>query len=132
MDTVIKFLKDANSFYLATVDGDQPRVRPMGFVMNHKGRLYMCTNNTKDVYRQIKANPKIEICAFGPDGKWIRVYGKVSFDDSPETQEKAMEASPQLKTMYSVGDGKFTLFYFEPGAAAVISGFDGSKKEIRL
>jgi uncharacterized pyridoxamine 5'-phosphate oxidase family protein len=132
MDTVIKFLGEAKPFYLATVDGDQPRVRPMGFVMNHKGRIYMCTNNTKDVYKQMKANPKIEICAFGPENKWIRVCGKVSFDDSPETQEKAMEVSPRLKTMYSVGDGKFTLFYFDTGALATIEGFDGAKKEIKL
>jgi uncharacterized pyridoxamine 5'-phosphate oxidase family protein len=132
MDTVIDFLNDAKTFYLATVDGDQPRVRPMGFVMRHKDRLYMGTNNTKDMYRQMKANPKIEICTFGSDGRWIRVCGKVSFDDSPETQAKALEAAPQLKSMYSVGDGKFTLFYFEPGAAATITGFDGSKKEIEL
>ncbi|MDR1412227.1 MAG: pyridoxamine 5'-phosphate oxidase family protein [Spirochaetaceae bacterium] len=132
METVVKFLTDAKTFYLATADGDQPRVRPMGFVMSYKGRLYMGTNNTKDMYRQMQGNPRIEICAFGPDGRWIRACGKVSFDDSAETQAKALEAAPQLKSMYSVGDGKFTLFYFEPGAVATISGFDGNKKEIRL
>jgi uncharacterized pyridoxamine 5'-phosphate oxidase family protein len=132
MDTVVKFLNDAKTFYLATIDGDQPRVRPMGFVMSYKGKLYMGTNNTKDMYKQMKANPKIEISAFGPDGKWMRIYGKVGFDDSAETQTKALEAAPQLKSMYSVGDGKFTLFYFESGAVATLSGFDGSKKEIKL
>jgi uncharacterized pyridoxamine 5'-phosphate oxidase family protein len=132
METVVKYLADAKTFYLATIDGDQPRVRPMGFVMSHKGRIYMGTNNTKDMYKQMKANPKVEITAFGPDGRWVRVYGKVGFDESAETQAKALEAAPQLKNMYSVGDGKFTLFYFEPGAVAAFYGFDGSKKEIKL
>jgi uncharacterized pyridoxamine 5'-phosphate oxidase family protein len=132
METVVKFLNDAKTFYLATVEGDQPRVRPMGFVMAHQGRLYLCTNNTKDMYRQIKANPKIEICAFGPGDKWLRVFGKAVFDDSVEIQAKALDTAPQLKSMYSAGDGKFTLFYFEPGAIAVICGFDGGREEIKL
>ncbi|MDR2601466.1 MAG: pyridoxamine 5'-phosphate oxidase family protein [Spirochaetaceae bacterium] len=132
METVVKFLKDAKTFYLATIDGDQPRVRPLSFVMSHKGRLYMATSNTKDMYRQMSHNPKIEISAFGADGKWIRVVGKVVFDNSAETQAKALDVAPQLKPMYSVGDGKFTLFYFEPGATATIYGFDGSRKEIKL
>jgi uncharacterized pyridoxamine 5'-phosphate oxidase family protein len=61
METVVQFLKDAKTFYLATIDGDQPRVRPMGFVMSHNGRLYMATSNTKDMYKQMSRNPKIEI-----------------------------------------------------------------------
>jgi uncharacterized pyridoxamine 5'-phosphate oxidase family protein len=125
-------LNDAKPFYLATIDGDQSRVRPMGFVMSYKGRLYMATNNTKDMYRQMRLNPKIEISATGADGKWMRVVGKVVFDDSAETQAKALDAAPQLKPMYSVGDGKFTLFSFEPGATATIYGFDGIRKEIKL
>jgi uncharacterized pyridoxamine 5'-phosphate oxidase family protein len=104
----------------------------MGFVMSYKGRLYMGTSNTKDMYRQMRLNPKIEISAFGADGKWMRVAGKVVFDDSTETQTKALDAAPQLKPMYSVGDGKFTLFYFEPGTTATIHGFDSSRKEIKL
>jgi uncharacterized pyridoxamine 5'-phosphate oxidase family protein len=62
----------------------------------------------------------------------MRVAGKVVFDDSAETQAKALDAAPQLKPMYSVGDGKFTLFNFEPGTTAVIYGFDSNRKEIKL
>ncbi|MDR2517114.1 MAG: pyridoxamine 5'-phosphate oxidase family protein [Spirochaetaceae bacterium] len=132
MEEVLKFLQGAQTFYLATVEGDQPRVRPMGFVMIYKDRLYFSTNNTKPMYNQIKANPKVEFCAFGPGGQWIRISGKVAFDSDADVQEKALETSPQLKGMYSVGDGKFTLFYFEKGAKATIEGFQGGKKEITL
>ncbi|MDR3336832.1 MAG: pyridoxamine 5'-phosphate oxidase family protein [Treponema sp.] len=132
MDEVVKFLTDAQTFYLATVEGDQPRVRPMGFVMNYKGRLYMGTNNTKDMYKQMKAHPKIEISAFGPEGKWIRVYGKVDFDTDIAAQEKALEVAPNLKKMYSAGDGKFAVFYFESGSTATIYDFAGNRKEIKL
>jgi uncharacterized pyridoxamine 5'-phosphate oxidase family protein len=132
MEEVLKFLQEARTFYLATVEGDQPRVRPMGFVMNFKDRLYFSTNNTKPMYKQMSTNPKIEICAFGASGSWLRAWGKVIFDDSTETQQKALEVSPQLGGMYKVGDGKFTLFYFEKGARATIEGFQGGKKEITL
>jgi uncharacterized pyridoxamine 5'-phosphate oxidase family protein len=132
MEELLKFLQEAKTFYLATVEGDQPRLRPMGFSMIHNGRLYFSTNNTKAMYRQMAANPKIEICAFGPNGQWLRAWGKVAFDDSAATQEKALGSAPALKGMYSVGDGKFTLFYFESGAKATIEGFQGDKKEFTL
>jgi uncharacterized pyridoxamine 5'-phosphate oxidase family protein len=130
MEEVIQFLQKAGVFYLATIDGDQARVRPMGFVMEYKGKLYMATNNTKEMYKQMKAKPKVEICAFA-EGKTLRAFGPVGFDESKEAQTKALEVSPQLGQMYKVGDGIFTLYYFE-SATAVISDFAGGKKEIKL
>jgi uncharacterized pyridoxamine 5'-phosphate oxidase family protein len=132
MEEIIKFLNAAQTFYLATVEGDQPRVRPMGFVMNYKNRLYMGTSNTKDMYRQIQANPKIEICTFGPDGRWLRVYGRAAVDTDIAAQEKALEIAPNLKKMYSAGDVRFALFYFEIGSIATLYSFEGTKKEIKL
>jgi uncharacterized pyridoxamine 5'-phosphate oxidase family protein len=132
MEEVLKFLQEAKVFYLATVEGSQPRVRPMGFSMVYNNRLYFATNNTKEMYKQMKADSKIEICAFGPGGKWLRAWGKVVFDNEAATQEKALEVAPNLKNMYAVGDGKFALFYFESGSKATIEGMQGDKQEITL
>jgi len=131
MEEILKFLQEARVFYLATVEGDQPRVRPMGFVMNYKGKLYFSTNNTKEMYKQMQANPKIEICALSGDNKTLRIHGKVVFDAEHETKVKALESSPGLQRMYKADDGIFTLFYFE-SAKAVISSFGPEKKEFSL
>jgi uncharacterized pyridoxamine 5'-phosphate oxidase family protein len=132
MEEALKFLQEAKTFYLATTDGDQPRVRPMGFSMIYNGRLYFATNNTKPMYKQLAANPKIEICAFGPGGQWLRAWGKVVFDNDTAAQGKAFEISPNLKNMYAIGDGKFGLFYFENGSKATIENMKGEKKEVTL
>ena len=131
MEEILKFLQEARVFYLATVDGDQPRVRPMGFVMNHKGKLYFCTGNTKEMYKQMKANPKVEFCAMSADNKTLRIWGKIAFDNERETKVKALEAAPVLQGMYKADDGIFTLFYFE-SAKAVISDFGGGRKEFTI
>jgi uncharacterized pyridoxamine 5'-phosphate oxidase family protein len=119
MEEILKFLQDAKVFYLATAEGDQPRVRPMGFVMVYKNRLYFCTNNTKKMYQQMKANPKVEFCASGEGGKWLRICGKIAFDNERESKEKALESSPNLQRMYKADDGIFTLFYLENGEATI-------------
>ena len=131
MDEILKFLQEAKVFYLATVEGDQPRVRPMGFVMKYKDRLYFSTNNTKEMYKQMQANPKVEFCAMGGDNKTLRIYGKVAFDAERETKVKALESSPGLQRMYNADDGIFTLFYFQ-SAKAIISGFGGEKQEFSI
>ena len=132
MEEVLKFLQDAKVFYLATVDGDQPRVRPMGFVMNYKNRLYFSTNNKKDMYNQMKANPKVEFCAMGENGKYLRISGKVAFDAERETKVKALEASAALQRMYNPDDGIFTLFYFESAKAVISAMGSAEKQEINL
>jgi hypothetical protein len=82
MNRVVEFLKKCGTFYLATVEGDQPRVRPFGAVLEMKGKVYICTNNKKDCFRQIKKNPKVEICGMLPSGdSWIRVSGTLVVDD---------------------------------------------------
>jgi uncharacterized pyridoxamine 5'-phosphate oxidase family protein len=131
MEEILKFLQEAKVFYLATIDGDQPRVRPMGFFMNYKDKLYFSTNNTKEMYKQMRANPKIEICAVGADNKTLRIHGKVIFDAEHETKVKALEVSPALQRMYKPDDDIFTLFYFE-SAKAVISDMKGAKQEFSL
>ena len=95
MNTVNDFLKQAGVYYLATVEGDQPRVRPFGTVNIFEGKLYIQTGKKKDVAKQIEADPKVEICAF-KDGKWIRVAGELVEDDRIEAQKSMLDAYPEL------------------------------------
>lgn len=116
MKQVLDFLNKAGVYYLATTDGDQPHVRPIGFVMEHNGKLAFCTSNNKDMYKQLISNPKVEICAFS-EGSTLRICGKVAFETSEETQNKALKVMPALGDMYSVGDGVFEIFYLSEGKA---------------
>ncbi|GHT57408.1 NimC/NimA family protein [Spirochaetia bacterium] len=131
MQEIIKFLQDSKVFFLATADGDQPRVRPMGFVMEYEGKLTFSTNNKKDMYKQMKANPRVEISACSPEGKTLRLTGTVAFNTGKAAKEKALEVMPGLKRMYSADDDIFTLFYYEKGTA-VFSDMQGGKREIKL
>jgi uncharacterized pyridoxamine 5'-phosphate oxidase family protein len=133
MQEVFNFLKESKTFYLATVEGDQPRVRPMGFVMLCQDRIYFSTDNTKPMYRQMSANPKIEICALGPGGSWLRLSGRVIFDTSEDTLAKALEESPMLKNMFPQGEDKRgVFFYLEKGSKAIMDSFQSGKREILL
>ncbi len=120
MQKVVQFLKDAGTYYLATVDGDQPRVRPFGTVNNFEGKLYIQTGKVKSVSKQIHANPKAEICAF-KDGRWLRVTGELVEDDRREARVSMLEAYPSLKAMYSPDDGNTEVFYFENAVATFYS-----------
>ena len=97
-EKVCQFLKDAGTYYLATADGDQPRVRPFGTVNIYDGKLYIQTGKSKDVSRQIAANPKVEICAF-KNGDWIRISGELVNDDRLEAQQSMLDAYPSLQGM---------------------------------
>src|SRR4030043_2379460 len=99
MQEVYDFLKKAGVYYLATVEGDQPRVRPFGTYHIFEGKLYIQTGKVKDVSKQMMKNPKIEICAFSGD-KWVRVEAMVVEDDRIEPKQKMLDAYPQLKSMY--------------------------------
>ena len=103
MKEVYEFLKSAETYYLATVEGDQPRVRPFGTVDIFEDKLYIQTGKSKDVSRQLAANPKAELCAF-KDGKWLRVSGELVNDDRREAKEHMLDGYPQLKAMYSADD----------------------------
>jgi uncharacterized pyridoxamine 5'-phosphate oxidase family protein len=131
MEEVIQFLRDNRVFYLATAEGDQPRVRPMGFVMDYKGKLSLCTGNKKDMFKQMKANPKVEISAATADGRILRITGTVGFNPSRDARVKALEIMPELKNLYTPDDGVFEVFHIEKGAAVFVE-ISGEKREIGL
>ena len=130
MDRVVKFLKDAGTYYLATVDGDQARVRPFGTVNVFEGKVYIQTGKSKDVSKQIHANPKVEICAF-MNGEWLRVAGKLVEDDRREARQSMLDAYPQLQAMYSADDGNTEVFYFED-ATATFSSFAAAPETVKF
>ena len=130
MKKVEKFLKDAEVYYLATVDGDQPRVRPFGTVNVFEDKLYIQTGKVKDVSKQIHANPKVEICAF-KDGDWLRVAGELVEDERREAKEAMLDAYPNLKAMYSADDGNTEVFYFK-NAKATFSSFTKAPETVEL
>ena len=121
MEKTLKFLKDAKTYYLATLDGDQPRVRPFGTVNVFEGKLYIQTGKVKEVSRQIHANPKVELCAF-LNGEWLRLSGELVEDDRVEAKKAMLDAYPELRGMYSENDGNTEVFYFK-NATAVFSSF---------
>lgn len=120
MQKVFDFLKGAETYYLATVEGDQPRVRPFGTVNIFEGKLYIQTGKVKDVSKQLHANPKAEICAF-KDGQWVRVAGKLIADDRLEAKQAMLDAYPMLQNMYKADDGNTEVFYFEDATATFSS-----------
>ena len=121
IERVYQFLDEAQTYYLATVDGDQPRVRPFGTILLYEGRLYIQTGKVKDVSKQLAANPKAEICAF-KDGKWLRVAGELINDDNRDVKVAMLEKMPSLKAMYSPDDGNMQMLYFK-NAQATFSSF---------
>lgn len=130
IEKVTRFLKGAGTYYLATVEGDQPRVRPFGTAHIFEGKLYIQTGKKKEVSKQLKANPKAEICAF-KGGKWIRVAGELIEDDRIEARISMLDAYPSLKKMYAADDGNTTVFYFQ-NAEAVITSFSQEPEVIHF
>ena len=127
---VYDFLNDAETYYLATVDGDQPRVRPFGTVLLSDGKIYIQTGKSKDVSKQLAANPKAEICAF-KNGEWIRVAGELVNDDSRDVKVAMLEKMPQLSGMYSADDDNMQMLYFK-NATATISSFTSAPETIKF
>ena len=121
MQEVYEFLKACGTYYLATVEGDQPRVRPFGTIDLFEGKLYIQTGKSKSVARQMTENPRVEISATAPDGRWIRVTAKAVLDDSLAAQEHMLDAYPQLKSMYQPGDGNTQVYALEDGQAQICS-----------
>ena len=130
MQEVYEFLKQCGTYYLATVEGDQPRVRPFGTVNIYDGKLYIQTGLKKAVAKQLLANPKAEICAF-TKGKWIRIAGKLILDERIEAQKAMLDAYPNLRGMYAEGDGNTAVFYFED-ATATISSFTDAPETFKF
>lgn len=130
MDKVLKFLKDAETYYLATVEDDQPRVRPFGTAHVFEGKLYIQTGKVKDISKQLHQNPKAEICAF-KNGEWLRVSGKLIEDDRNEARQSMLDAYPSLQKMYKADDGNTEVFYFE-NATAIFSSFTHEPQIIKF
>ena len=121
MERVYKFLKDAGTYYLATVEGNQPRVRPFGTINLFDGKLYIQTGKVKEVSKQIHANPKAEICTF-LNGDWVRIECELVEDDNLAAREDMLNNYPELKAMYKADDGNTEVFYLK-NAKATFSSF---------
>lgn len=130
MNEVYEFLKSCGTYYLATVEGDQPRVRPFGTIDIFDGKLYIQTGKVKEVSKQIQANSKVEICAFA-DGKWVRIAGKLIRDDRREAKAHMLENYPSLQAMYSADDDNTEVLYFED-AVATFSSFTEAPKTVKF
>lgn len=130
IERVCSFLDEAQTYYLATVEGDQPRVRPFGTALLYDGRLYIQTGKVKDVSKQITANPKVEICAF-KDGKWLRVSGELVNDDSRDVKAAMLDKMPSLKAMYSADDDNTQVLYFK-NAKATFSSFTEAPETVEF
>ncbi len=120
MERVCQFLKDAGTYFLATEEGDQPRVRPFGTVDIFEDKLYIQTGLSKDVAKQMLADPKVELCAV--DGQsWLRVAATAVWDDDIAAQEHMLEGYPHLRAMYTPGDGNSAVFWLKDGTATFAS-----------
>ena len=131
MKEVYEFLKQAGTYYLATVEGDQPRVRPFGTIDLFEDKLYIQTGKVKAVAQQMKTNPKVEISAMTPDGKWIRIAAEAVLDENIKAQEHMLDAYPMLKGMYQPGDGNTEVYYLKNAVAQIFS-FTEPAREIRF
>lgn len=130
MQEVYEFLKKCGTYYLATMEGDQPRVRPFGTVDIFEGRLYIQTGKSKKVSKEMLANPKVEICAF--DGNhWLRIQANAVEDDRIEAQKHMLDEYPSLQAMYQPGDGNTQVFYLE-NAQATFSSFTEAPRVVNF
>jgi len=130
MKEVEQFLKDAGTYYLATVDENKPKVRPFGTILMFEDKLYIQTGKVKDVYKQIKNNPNVEICAFN-NGTWIRIAGELIEDDRIEPKKAMLDSNPSLRSMYDENDSNTIVFYFKDATATIYS-FTEAPKVIKF
>ena len=126
------YLNECGVFYIATVDGDQPHVRPFGVAEIYNGKLYIQTGKKKDVFKQMIANPKFEITAFNPKSKgWVRITGKLVNDDSRDVKAYLLDQHPNLKKMYSPDDDNTAALYITDGEAKFYS-FTAPEKDVKF
>lgn len=129
-ERVQQFLKAAKVYYLATVEEDQPRVRPFGTAELFEGRVYIQTGKKKDVYHQLEKNPKAEICAF-MNGEWLRVACTLVPDDRFEAKKYMLDQNPDLRAMYAENDGNTIVLYMKD-ATATFSSFTKAPETLRF
>lgn len=130
MEKICNFLKEAGVYYLATMDGDQPRVRPFGTAIIFEGKLYIQTGKVKPVSKQLAENPKAEICAF-KDGVWLRVAGELVEDDRVAAKKAMLDVYTNLRAMYDENDDNTQVLYFENGVAT-FSSFTAPEEVIKF
>ena len=128
MERVCQFLKDAGVYYLATVEGEQPRVRPFGTAHIFENKLYIQTGKAKPCSKQILENPKVEICAF-QGGTWVRIAGELVEDDRVEAKKSMLDAYPNLRGMYDENDGNTMVLYLR-NATATFSSFSSAPETV--
>ncbi|HJI77691.1 MAG TPA: pyridoxamine 5'-phosphate oxidase family protein [Clostridiales bacterium] len=129
MQEVYEFLKKCGTYYLATVEGDQPHVRPFGTVNLFEGKLYIQTGKVKAVSKEMAANPKVELCAF--DGEtWLRVSATAVEDDRVEARQDMLDHYPELQSMYAAGDGNTQVLALTD-ATATFSAFQAAPRTVR-
>jgi uncharacterized pyridoxamine 5'-phosphate oxidase family protein len=131
MREVHDFIKGCGHYFLATVDGDQPKVRPFGTVAIFDGKLYIQTGKKKDVSKQLARNPKIEMCAYDGKGAWVRVQAVAVNDDSLEAKRFMLDAYPELKSMYSAEDANTQVLYLKDVKATFFS-FSGGTRTVEF
>jgi uncharacterized pyridoxamine 5'-phosphate oxidase family protein len=131
MNEIFEYLRDCQTFYLATMDGDQPRVRPFGAVAVFEDKLYIMTGHVKNVFDQMVKNPKVEISGMGKDGSWLRLTAEAERDDRTEAKQHMLDEYPSLKGMYSADDGNCEVLYLK-NATAVIASFASGAKTINF
>ena len=130
IEEVCQFLKDAGTYFLATAEGDQPRVRPFGTAHLFEGRLYIQTGKSKSVSAQLAANPKVEICAM-KDGEWLRIAGELAEDDRVAARKSMLDDYPELRGMYDENDTNTQVWYFSR-ATATFSSFTADPEVIEF
>ena len=130
MKEVLEFIKSCGVYYLATTEGDQPRVRPFGTAEEFEGKLFIQTGKKKDCYKQLLENPNVEICCF-KDGRWLRLKGKLIPDDRVEAKKDMLDKNPSLRGMYNENDDNTIVLYFEEGEATFYS-FTEAPKTVKL
>ena len=120
MKEIYDFLKECKVYYLATVDGNLPKVRPFGTAEIFEDKLYIQTGREKSVFKQIEKNPKVELCAF-KDGRWLRLSGVLKRDGRVEAKKDMLDKNPDLRAMYDENDNNTEVLYFESGIATISS-----------
>ena len=130
LSKVLAFLDDAQTYYLATVEGDQPRVRPFGTALVYNDKLYIHTGKVKAVSKHLATNPKAEICAF-KDGTWVRITGELVEDETREVKTLMLEKMPVLRHMYNEDDGNMQMLYFKK-ATVTFASFGGAPETFEI
>lgn len=131
MKEVYEFLKNCGTYYIATMDGDQPSLRPFGTAHIFENKLYIQTGKSKNVSKQMKKNPRISICTMNPNKQWIRIQATAVEDDRVEPKQSMLDAYPNLKSLYSATDNNCQVLYLKD-ATATISSFTEEPRIIKF